>query len=70
MALIVSGGHTCIVRVDELHRLTVLGETRDDAIGEAYDKVARVLGLGYPGGPLIDKLAREGNPGRRHRRSL
>jgi N6-L-threonylcarbamoyladenine synthase len=62
MALIVSGGHTCIVRVDDVHRFHVLGETRDDAIGEAYDKVARVLGLGYPGGPLVDQIAKEGNP--------
>jgi N6-L-threonylcarbamoyladenine synthase len=62
MALIVSGGHTCIVRVDDVHKFHVLGETRDDAIGEAYDKVARVLGLGYPGGPLIDEIAKKGNP--------
>jgi len=62
MALIVSGGHTCIAEVETLQRIHVLGETRDDAIGEAYDKVARVLGLGYPGGPLIDKIAKEGDP--------
>lgn len=62
MALIVSGGHTCIAEVPSFHQLRVLGETRDDAIGEAYDKVARVLGLGYPGGPLVDRLACQGNP--------
>ena len=62
MALVVSGGHTNIVEVTDYNKCKVLGATRDDAAGEAYDKVARVLGLGYPGGPLIDKLAREGNP--------
>jgi N6-L-threonylcarbamoyladenine synthase len=62
VALIVSGGHTVIAEVLDYHRYRVLGETRDDAIGEAYDKVARVLGLGYPGGPLIDRIARGGNP--------
>ena len=62
MALVVSGGHTSIVEVTDYCKCEVLGETRDDAVGEAYDKVARVLGLGYPGGPLIDKLAKEGNP--------
>ena len=62
MALVVSGGHTNIVEVDDYNSLRVLGGTRDDAAGEAYDKVARVLGLGYPGGPKIDKLAKEGNP--------
>ena len=62
MALITSGGHTEIVRVDDYCRCEVLGGTRDDAVGEAYDKVARVLGLGYPGGPKIDKIAKEGNP--------
>ncbi|MEG0292304.1 MAG: tRNA (adenosine(37)-N6)-threonylcarbamoyltransferase complex transferase subunit TsaD [Anaerovoracaceae bacterium] len=62
MALIVSGGHTNIVEVESYTSCKVLGQTRDDAAGEAYDKVARVLGLGYPGGPLIDKLAKEGNP--------
>lgn len=62
MALVVSGGHTNIVEVTDYNKCTVLGGTRDDAAGEAYDKVARVLGLGYPGGPLIDKIAREGNP--------
>ena len=62
MALVVSGGHTEIVRVEDYDSYKVLGSTRDDAAGEAYDKVARVLGLGYPGGPLIDKLAKEGDP--------
>lgn len=62
MALVISGGHTNIVEVEDYNKCRVLGGTRDDAAGEAYDKVARVLGLGYPGGPLIDKIAREGNP--------
>jgi N6-L-threonylcarbamoyladenine synthase len=62
MALVISGGHTNIVEVTGYNECHVLGGTRDDAVGEAYDKVARVLGLGYPGGPLIDKIAREGNP--------
>lgn len=62
MALVVSGGHTNLVEVTGYNECKVLGGTRDDAVGEAYDKVARVLGLGYPGGPLIDKIAKEGNP--------
>lgn len=62
MSLIVSGGHTNIVQVTDYGECTVLGGTRDDAVGEAYDKVARVIGLGYPGGPKIDKIAKEGNP--------
>ncbi len=62
LSLIVSGGHTEIVRVDALGRYTLLGGTRDDAAGEAYDKAARVMGLPYPGGPEIDRLAREGDP--------
>ena len=61
-ALVISGGHTNLVDVTGYDAYRVLGGTRDDAAGEAYDKVARVLGLGYPGGPLIDRLAREGNP--------
>lgn len=61
MALLVSGGHTNILDVTDFLNFTILGETRDDAMGEAYDKVARVLGLGYPGGPKIDKIAKEGN---------
>lgn len=62
MALITSGGHTEIVDVKSYTECEILGGTRDDAVGEAYDKVARVLGLGYPGGPKIDKIAKEGNP--------
>ena len=62
MALVTSGGHTNIIEVEDYNRCRVLGATRDDAVGEAYDKVARVLGLGYPGGPKMDRLAREGNP--------
>ena len=62
MALVISGGHTNIVEVTGYNQCRVLGQTRDDAAGEAYDKVARVLGLGYPGGPKIDKIAREGDP--------
>jgi len=62
IALIVSGGHTCLFRVGGFGKYKELGRTRDDAAGEAYDKVAKLLGLGYPGGPAIDELAREGNP--------
>ncbi len=62
MCLIVSGGHTNIVELEDYNCCTVLGGTRDDAVGEAYDKVARVIGLGYPGGPKIDRIAKEGNP--------
>ena len=61
MALIVSGGHTNLVEVTDYNECKVIGETRDDAVGEAYDKVARVIGLGYPGGPKIDKAAKDGN---------
>ena len=62
LCLIVSGGHTQLIQVDEGFSHTVLGSTRDDAAGEAFDKVAKLLGLGYPGGPKIDALAKEGNP--------
>ncbi len=62
LALIVSGGHTNIVDVVDYNECRVLGSTRDDAAGEAYDKVARVIGLGYPGGPKVDRAAKEGNP--------
>ena len=62
VSLVVSGGHTFIVHVKDYGIYEVIGQTRDDAAGEAYDKVARALGLGYPGGPKIDKLAKEGNP--------
>ena len=61
VSLVVSGGHTFIVHVKSYRDFEVIGQTRDDAAGEAYDKVARALGLGYPGGPKIDKLAKEGN---------
>ena len=62
LSLVVSGGHTSLIQVKGYNDFHVLGSSRDDAVGEAYDKVARVLGLGYPGGPLIDKLAKEGDP--------
>ena len=62
LALIISGGHTQLVHVKAWGSYTILGKTRDDAAGEAFDKVAKMLDLGYPGGPVIDKLAREGNP--------
>ena len=62
VCLVASGGHSHIVQVKDYNEFTVLARTRDDAAGEAFDKIARVLGLGYPGGPLIDKLAKEGNP--------
>lgn len=62
MALVVSGGHTNLVEVTDYNQCKILGGTRDDAVGEAYDKVARVIGLGYPGGPKIDKVSKEGNP--------
>lgn len=62
ICLVVSGGHTHLVRVTDYGKYEILGRTRDDAAGEAYDKVARAIGLGYPGGPKIDKLAKEGNP--------
>lgn len=61
ICLVVSGGHTHLVKVEDYGKYEILGKTRDDAAGEAYDKVARSLGLGYPGGPLIDKLAKEGD---------
>ena len=62
LALTVSGGHTNLVLVEAGFRHTVLGRTRDDAAGEAFDKVAKLLGLGYPGGPLVDRLAQGGDP--------
>ena len=62
MALLVSGGHTQIIDVESYSKQTILGETIDDAVGEAYDKVARLIGLPYPGGPKLDKLAQVGNP--------
>ena len=60
LCLIVSGGHTHLVHIKNYNEFEILGKTRDDAIGEAFDKVARVLGVGYPGGPTVDKLAKEG----------
>lgn len=62
LCLIVSGGHTHLVHIKDYQKFEILGKTRDDAIGEAFDKVARVIGLGYPGGPKIDKLAKQGQP--------
>ncbi|TYQ17679.1 UNVERIFIED_CONTAM: N6-L-threonylcarbamoyladenine synthase [Acetivibrio alkalicellulosi] len=62
VCLIVSGGHSHIVYVEDYNKFEILGKTRDDAAGEAFDKVARTLGMGYPGGPLVDKAAKLGNP--------
>ncbi|MBR1754868.1 tRNA (adenosine(37)-N6)-threonylcarbamoyltransferase complex transferase subunit TsaD [bacterium] len=62
IALLISGGHTQIIDVRSYSEQEIIGETIDDAVGEAYDKVARLIGLPYPGGPLLDKLARDGNP--------
>ncbi len=63
VALLVSGGHTMLVAVEGLGRYRLLGETRDDAAGEAFDKTAKILGLGYPGGPALARLAQQGQPG-------
>lgn len=62
LCLVVSGGHTHLVHVKDYHTYEIMGKTRDDAAGEAYDKVARAIGLSYPGGPKIDALSKEGNP--------
>ena len=62
LCLTISGGHTQIVKVEDYFKMSVLGETIDDAVGEAFDKSAKILNLPYPGGPLIDKYAKEGNP--------
>jgi N6-L-threonylcarbamoyladenine synthase len=62
LALIVSGGHTTLFYIEDFDKIMVLGQTCDDACGEAFDKVAKILGLGYPGGPLIERSARSGNP--------
>lgn len=62
MSLVVSGGHTHLVKVCDYGKYEILGRTRDDAAGEAFDKVARAIGLGYPGGPKIDKVSKEGDP--------
>lgn len=61
VALVVSGGHTTLFYIKDFSNFIVLGQTRDDACGEAFDKVAKIMGLGYPGGPLIEKLAKDGN---------
>lgn len=62
LCLVVSGGHSHLIHVKDYTEFEILGKTRDDAVGEAFDKVARTVGLGYPGGPKIDKLAKEGKP--------
>jgi N6-L-threonylcarbamoyladenine synthase len=62
VALLASGGHTALYQVEDAARIELLGATRDDAAGEAFDKVAKLLGLGYPGGPIVDKLAAQGDP--------
>lgn len=61
-SLVVSGGHTHLVRVRDYGKFDIIGRTRDDAAGEAFDKVARAIGLGYPGGPKIDRVSKDGNP--------
>ncbi len=66
VCLVVSGGHTHLVSVKDYGEYEILGRTRDDAAGEAFDKVARAIGLGYPGGPKIDKISKEGNPAAIH----
>ncbi len=60
--LLVSGGHTFLAQMQDPGKITLLGSTRDDSVGEAYDKVGRMLGLGYPGGPVVDKMASQGSP--------
>ncbi len=62
IGLVISGGHTCLVFCEDIGRFKLLGQTKDDAIGEAFDKVAKVLGLGYPGGPAIERVALDGTP--------
>jgi N6-L-threonylcarbamoyladenine synthase len=62
LALVISGGHTSLYRIEGFSNYAELGRTRDDAVGEAYDKVAKMLGLGYPGGPVIDAMAKKGDP--------
>ena len=62
--MVASGGHSHLVYVKDYNSFEIVGRTRDDAAGEAFDKVARAIGLGYPGGPVIDRLAKEGNPDR------
>lgn len=62
LCLLVSGGHTQLIHVENFHQYHLIGQTRDDAAGEAFDKVGRMLGIGYPGGPLIDQLSKSGDP--------
>ena len=62
LAMTISGGHTQIVKVNDFFDMEIIGETTDDAVGEAFDKSAKILGLPYPGGPLVDKYAKLGNP--------
>ena len=62
LAMTISGGHTQIVKVNDHFDMSVIGETIDDAVGEAFDKSGKILGLGYPAGPEIDKFAKKGNP--------
>ena len=64
VALVVSGGHTSLFYVRDFDKIDLLGQTQDDACGEAFDKAAKILGLGYPGGPFIEKFAEKGNPGK------
>ncbi len=64
IALLVSGGHTEILRIEDWQKIELIGETRDDAAGEAFDKTAKLLGLGYPGGPVVSKLAKKGTAGK------
>jgi N6-L-threonylcarbamoyladenine synthase len=64
LCLLVSGGNSQIILVKSHHEMEIIGQTIDDAAGEAFDKCAKVMGLGYPGGPVVDRLAKEGNPGR------
>jgi len=66
ICLVVSGGHSHIVYVSDYDKFEIMGHTRDDAVGEAYDKVSRAIGFGYPGGPIVDGLAKEGNPNAIH----
>ena len=62
LVLVVSGGHTCLYRIDAVGTYELVGNTRDDAAGESFDKIAKLLGLGFPGGPVVEKAARSGNP--------
>ncbi len=62
LCMVISGGHTHLIHIKDYNQFEILGKTRDDAIGEAFDKVARVIGLGYPGGPKIDAMAKKGKP--------